>query len=200
MKLAKVIKIIIAGACIGSGVGLILAANIGSDSISVLQDGLHALLHISYGQASFLYNFVLIILALLAARKYFGSGTILSALLTGVFIDIVNKPAVMLLSTVLSDVIIFHYLFFLLGLLVYSFGLAILIGCNLGMNSLDSILMVLSEKFSISYTKLRIGADLLLTFAGWLLNGVVGIGTVISIFFTSILVRLFSKKILSLYT
>lgn len=50
----------LAGVGIGVGVGLILNANIGSDTVTVFQDGLHCQLHISYGQASRLYNLVLI--------------------------------------------------------------------------------------------------------------------------------------------
>ena len=77
----------LAGVGIGVGVGLILNANIGSDTVTVFQDGLHCQLHISYGQASRLYNLVLIAAAFLTARNYFGAGTVISALVTGFAID-----------------------------------------------------------------------------------------------------------------
>ena len=58
----------LAGAGIGIGVGLILTAGMGSDTVTVFQDGLHQHLRISYGQASRLYNLILILTAFIAAR------------------------------------------------------------------------------------------------------------------------------------
>ena len=77
----------LAGAGIGIGVALILTAGMGSDTVTVFQDGLHQQLRISYGQASRLYNLILILTAFIAARKYFGAGTVISALITGFAID-----------------------------------------------------------------------------------------------------------------
>ena len=77
----------LAGVFIGCGVGVILYANIGGDTVTVFQDGIHNVMKISYGQASRVYNVVLILLALLLAKKYFGVGTIVSALVTGYVID-----------------------------------------------------------------------------------------------------------------
>lgn len=191
MKGIKLLKIIGASFCIGSGVGMILAANIGSDSISVIQDGMHNVLNITYGQASLLYNIVLIVIALFLAKKYFGTGTVISALLTGTFIDLSFTPMETLILGSLQNLMIFRFLMFALGLIIYSLGLAILISCKLGMNSLDSILTLISDRTKISYQFLRILADLLLTFIGWMMHGVVGIGTVISILFTGFLINHF---------
>lgn len=192
MKISKLIKILAAAMCIGSGVGLILAADIGSDSISVIQDGMHNVLNITYGQASLLYNIVLIGIALLTARKYFGTGSVISALLTGTFIDLAFAPAHTFVQTILQNQFIFRFMLFIIGLMIYSFGLAILISCKLGMNSLDSILTKISDKTKIQYQKLRIIADLLLTLIGWMMHGVVGIGTVLSILFTGTLIHHFT--------
>ena len=192
MSLKKLITILIATVCIGSGVGTILAANIGSDSISVLQDGMHNILNVSYGQASLLYNIIMILVALIFARKYFATGTIISALLTGTFIDLVNYPLVAILTDISASFLLRLFLF-LLGLLIYSLGLSILIGCKLGMYSLDSILTVLSNKTTIHYKHLRIATDFILTATGFLLGGVVGVGTIISIGLTGVLIDYLSK-------
>lgn len=195
MKFSKLIKILVATICIGSGVGFILAADIGSDSISVLQDGIHNVLTITYGQASLLYNIVLISAALLIARKYFGSGSVISALLTGTFIDLAYAPAYTFVQINLQNQFVFRFIFFILGLIIYSIGLATLISCKLGMNSLDSILTMISDKTKIQYQKLRIIADLFLTLIGWLMHGVIGIGTVLSILFTGTLIHCFTDFI-----
>jgi uncharacterized membrane protein YczE len=186
-------QILLATLCIGSGVAFILIANIGSDSITVVQDGMHQIFHISYGQASLVYNIVMILVAFIFARNYFGVGTVLSALLTGFVIDLAYTIIIFILTFVGDSNLIISIICFILGQVIYSYGLSTLIKCHLGMNSLDSLLTMISTKTNSSYKYLRISADLLLVFIGWMLGGVVGIGTVCSILFTGILIDCFKK-------
>lgn len=119
----------LAGVGIGVGVGLILNANIGSDTVTVFQDGLHCQLHISYGQASRLYNLVLIAAAFLTARNYFGAGTVISALVTGFAID----GTVALTGGLIAGISLpGRLLVFLIGQTVYAFSLAMLSAVSWG--------------------------------------------------------------------
>ena len=188
--LKKGCLICIAGICIGIGVGIILYANIGGDTVTVFQDGLHIVLNISYGQSSRIYNGVLIIIALLVARKYFGVGTIISALITGYAIDFAydGLSALNLNLNFISLLVVF-----MVGQTIYTIGLSILIRCKLGMNALDSLLYRLIEIIKIDYRLIRLITDLLLTAMGYLLGGIVGIGTVISIACTGIMIDFFTK-------
>lgn len=182
----------LAGVFIGCGVGIILYANIGGDTVTVFQDGLHNIMNISYGQASRVYNVVLILLALLIARRYFGIGTIVSALVTGYIIDLTYDTLISIGT--LSDFFVL-VLVYLAGLAIYSFGLSILIKCNLGMNGLDSLIYKIKEITKVDYKILRLLADMILTFVGYLMGGIVGIGTVLSIIFTGVLIDLFNRII-----
>lgn len=179
---------ILAGAGIGIGVGLILTANIGSDTVTVFQDGLHCQLHLSYGQASRLYNLVLILAAFVTARNYFGAGTVISALVTGFAID---STVALTGSLIAGFGLPGRLIVFLIGQTVYAYSLAILIRCRLGMNALDSLLHAVQAQSGVPYSILRWGADLALTVLGCLAGGTAGIGTVISIVTTGPLIRLF---------
>ena len=180
----------LAGVGIGAGVGLILNANIGSDTVTVFQDGLHCQLHISYGQASRLYNLVLIAAAFLTARNYFGSGTVISALVTGFAID----GTVVLTGGLIAGISLpGRLLVFLIGQTVYAFSLAMLIRCQLGTNGLDSLRHAAQARLGISYSILRWGADLALTVLGCLAGGIAGVGTVISIVTTGPLIHRFQR-------
>ncbi|MBQ7888693.1 MAG: hypothetical protein IJ356_02925 [Erysipelotrichaceae bacterium] len=181
---------VLAGVFIGAGVGMILYANIGGDTVTVFQDGLHLVLGISYGQASRLYNMALILSALFLARNYFGVGTLISALITGYFIDIVFEGLTLLH---INTNIVGAFVIFMLGQTIYTMGLSILIRCQFGMNALDSLLYKVNELTKISYRKLRLIVDLLLTLFGYLLGGVVGLGTLISMVFTGVMIDWFSK-------
>ena len=182
--------IILAGLCIGVGVGVILYANVGGDTITVFQDGMHNVLSISYGQASLLYNAVLIVLALIFSKNNFGAGTIVTALITGLMIDISNN---LLVSLNLELDFIMKLMVFFIGLSIYTFGLALLIKCKLGMNALDSLIYRLVDMIHIEYKWIRIVADLILTILGFIMGGVVGIGTLVSILCTGMMIDLFTK-------
>lgn len=188
--LKKGLLICLAGCCIGVGVGIILYADIGGDTVTVFQDGIHLLLSCSYGQASRIYNFVLIVAALLIARKNFGAGTIISAFVTGYAIDF-SFDSLAALQLNLSPA--FLFVMFLLGQTVYTVGLSLLIRCKLGMNGLDSLLYWLAERIKVEYKYIRLAADLLLTLIGYLMGGVVGIGTAISIVCTGFMIDFFTK-------
>lgn len=193
-RTAKILKkgllICLAGCCIGVGVGIILYADVGGDTVTVFQDGMHLLLNCSYGQASRIYNLVLIVAALLITRKNFGAGTIISALVTGYAIDF-SFDSLTALQLNLSPA--FMFAMFLLGQTVYTIGLSLLIRCKLGMNGLDSLLYRLSEQIKIEYKYIRLTADLLLTLIGYLMGGVVGIGTAVSIVCTGFMIDFFTK-------
>ena len=182
--------IILAGLCIGVGVGVIIYANVGGDTITVFQDGMHNVLSISYGQASLLYNAVLIVLALIFSKNNFGAGTIVTALITGLMIDISNN---LLVSLNLELDFIMKLMVFFIGLSIYTFGLALLIKCKLGMNALDSLIYRLVDMIHIEYKWIRIVADLILTILGFIMGGVVGIGTLVSILCTGMMIDLFTK-------
>ena len=189
MNINKIVLSLTGGALIGIGAGTILYAGIGGDTVTVFQDGLHALFNISYGQASRIYNVVFVVLALIFARKYSGIGTVLSALVIGYAIDISNS---LWLLTMLNTGFITGLIIFLIGLVIYAMGIALLIKCDAGMNCLDALLYRLMDVTGLKYKYLRIAADVILTVTGCLMGGVFGVGTVIAVFLTGPLVELFT--------
>lgn len=189
MNIKKIVLSVLGGALIGIGAGTILYAGIGGDTITVFQDGIHALLNISYGQASRIYNVVFVLMALLFARKYSGAGTVISALVIGFLIDISNS---LWLLTKLNNGFVSGLIIFLIGLSIYASGIALLIRCDAGMNCLDALLYRLMDVTGLKYKYLRIAADILLTVTGCMMGGVFGIGTVIAVFLTGPLVELFT--------
>ena len=189
INLKKIVLSLTGGALIGIGAGTILYAGIGGDTVTVFQDGLHALFNISYGQTSRIYNVVFVVLALIFARKYSGIGTVLSALVIGYAIDISNS---LWLLTKLNTGFITGLIIFLIGLVIYAMGIALLIKCDAGMNCLDALLYRLMDVTGFKYKYLRIAADVILTVTGCLMGGVFGIGTVIAVFLTGPLVELFT--------
>ena len=143
----------------------------------------------SYGQASRIYNVVFVLLALVLARKYSGAGTVVSALMIGFLIDIIYS----LWSSIVVDAgFVVSLLVFLIGLVIYALGIAVLIRCDAGMNCLDALLYRLMDVTNFKYRYLRIAADIILTLSGCLMGGVFGLGTVLSVLLTGPLAGFFA--------
>lgn len=192
-KKEKYFYIFFATNLIGIAVALILESGLGCDPIGLFCDGFSHVLRVSFGMASFFYNVLIIVIALLIARHNLGTGTIVYGLLSGFFIDFYR---VIFAGLALGKRgIIVAGLTFLVGELCMSLAFAILMQLKLGMTALDAVLMRINQKVHIPYAYAKIGTDILLVVSGTLMDGVFGIGTIISALVTGILVAKFAKLI-----
>lgn len=172
---------------VGIAVALFLAGGIGSDSVGLLCDGIHKLLGIRFGNASVLYDLVMIVAAFIFAHNHLGMGTIVYALLSGYFIDlygILLEPFQLYQQTwfVRSGT-------FIVGQRCLSLGLALLIQLELGMNALDALIYKIHNKTNIPYAIIRTGSDISYVVIGTLCGGVFGIGTVCLVLLTGTMVN-----------
>ncbi len=170
----------------GLGVALFVQANLGSDTITVFIDGLRKVMNITLGNASRLYNFTALIIALILSRKDIGWTTIIYALTVGYCMDFYNK---LLAAQSFQDMSFLIRIFMvLLAQSCFVLTYAILIKYRKGMNQLDAISYGFSRLTNLSYTIIRTGLDVILLISGWMMGGVVGIGSIISMLSTGLLV------------
>ena len=73
---------------LGCGISLILQSSLGSDAITLLNEGIHIKLGISYTIAGLIYNGTLLLIALLLNKKSLGLGSCVYVLVAGIFIDL----------------------------------------------------------------------------------------------------------------
>ena len=185
-KLYKIGMIFCVMNFIGIAVALFLAANLGSDSIGLLCDGLHRVLGISFGNASLLYNLAIIALACCIARNHLGLGTIVYALVSGYFIDFYSFLFAPL--HLAEQNLLLRVLGFAVGQCFLSAGLAILIQMKLGMNAQDAVIYKIQDSTKIPYAVMRTGCDISYVVIGTLLGGTFGIGTICSVLLTGTMV------------
>ncbi|MBW9212026.1 MULTISPECIES: YitT family protein [Terrabacteria group] len=183
----------------GLSINLYLKAGIGSDCITVFEDGLHHTLGISVGWASILYSCVFITLAYLFARRYLGLSSILFSILVGPAIDWL-QPCMNLLPN--SNYLFVQILLVLLAIFFIALSASLLILEENGMNPYDSVATALSLHFNLPYKLIRTMMDFLLFLIGWALGGRVGLGTIVASLLTSSMISFlvhrfqsFQKKI-----
>ncbi|MFV0394082.1 MAG: YczE/YyaS/YitT family protein [Coprobacillaceae bacterium] len=185
-KIQSIFLIFIVMNLVGIGVALFLECGLGADSIGLLCEGIQKATGISYGNASLVYNVIIIVIALIVARSNLGLGTVVYALLAGYFIDFycyIFSPI-----GFIDQNMIVRFLGFATGQVFLSLALAILIQLNLGMNALDALLHKLEEKTNMSYPLMRTIVDATYVIIGFLLGGTFGIGTIISVSITGFMI------------
>ena len=176
---------------IGTATCCYVRAGLGGDSVAVFLEGLSVAGGLSLGTASWLLNIVLLTLAFLTARKQMGWTTAFGCVFTGPFVDLADA----LLAPVfgLSGALWYRGLIFLAGLLLLTEACALMIRFCPGMSIMDAIVTRLSERTGISFRAIRVFIDALLMLSGWLMEGMVGIGTAAAVLCTGPLIQWFSQ-------
>jgi uncharacterized membrane protein YczE len=165
-----------------AGISLFYAVNIGTDPISVLVDGQHNLMNLPYGTVTLINNIILIVFGLIFARKYVYVGTIVGGILMGPLIN----AFVPLFSSWISETAPFVLLVLLLfpAVSLLGVGVAIVISINFGVSTMDILTLTLRDVTRIDLKWVKIGLDVVFTVSGFMMGGVVGVGTLIGVFLT----------------
>ncbi|MCL2085075.1 MAG: hypothetical protein FWH06_07455 [Oscillospiraceae bacterium] len=158
------------------GIVITIKANIGYAPWEVFHVGLADTAGLSIGTASIIAG-TAIVITVTALGEKFGLGTIASMVLTGVFIDIIlltglipaaeNLPAGMMML--------------IAGLFTISIGSYFYMKSAFGVGPRDNLMVVLARRTGLPAGVCRSIAEVSVTLIGWLLGGMVGIGTIVSV-------------------
>ena len=164
------------------GISLFYGANLGSSPMATFCDGIHHLLHISYGAAYSLANLFFMIVLAVIKLSYIGVGTVLCGLTTGVFIDAVNYILAPL--NLSSYGITIRLLLAILGIGLMGVGLGMYVAMARGYGALEGFVIYFSEKFKVSKGFIKVVEDVLLVFMGYLLGAKIGIASILAVLLT----------------
>lgn len=133
---------------VGIGVSLLVRFNFGVDPISMFQLGISKQFDVTLGTASFIYNIIVLLLAIILNPSKLGIGTLFYAVSVGWFIDLHSTWIQVIPST-------FGIIFYLLGQLILCLGYALMIYLDKGMTAIDSCIIHIKNRYMISYKKTR---------------------------------------------
>lgn len=171
------------------GVYLTVQASIGIAPWECLSMGIAPKVGLSFGTVHTISG-IIILLIDLAMKEKIGYGTILDALLVGNYVDWIGyfEPVPVSESLPLSVVMV------ILGLFIMGFGQYFYMSAGQSCGPRDSLLIALGKRFPrtpIGVVQTVIVAVVL--FAGWVLGGPIGIGTIISVFFAGTALQIVCK-------
>jgi len=175
---------------VGFGVNLLAESKLGGDGITVLYMGMKASFGFQYGISSYIYNLTVITFAIFFARRYLGLGTFIYSFGIGFFVFIFEN--LIAHFQWYPTTLFAQYAFLILGQVLLALGMGIIISLRLGINALDCLVMQAVHRTKLSYRSLRISADASITALGFLMGGLVGIGTLLSVITLGILIQFFT--------
>jgi len=158
------------------GIILTIKANIGYAPWEVFHVGLSKAIGLSFGITTIIVGLVIVIIVTLLGEK-FGFGTIASMVMTGIFADII-----LILDLIpIADNFLIGILMLIAGLFIISLGTYFYIKTGYGVGPRDNLMVVLARKTKLPVGFCRVIVEFFVTATGWLLGGMVGIGTIISV-------------------
>lgn len=197
VKLIKRLIILLIGLTIAHlGVTLFLLSNLGSDPFNVLVQGIHNTItklpfmgFLSHGNTHMAICFLIIIVLLFVDRSYIKIGTIVCMVCGGPIIDVFTW----LLGGIINENLPFILRLVILaaGCVILAFGMTIVMKSDAGVGPNDLVAISISDKLRKKFGLIRIIVDFSFVVVGFLLGGVIGIGTIICAFLVGPVAEIF---------
>ena len=175
------------------GIGCYYVCGLGTDPISVFVDGLHNYCHLSYGTISTICNVILTACIFFFERKHIGIGTLIGMFIGGPLIDVFET--FMRTNFPLETTSLYiRIVILILALITFGVGCGLGIACNAGIGCFQFPPIFLADITGIELTYTQIITDAMFFLIGWLLGGVIGIGTISGVLLTGPILTWTIKK------
>ena len=158
--------------------------------MGVFVSGLSITFAITFGTANFIVNAFQILTGYVLEKKNVTIASILAMLLGSYLIDF----AAMFIPA--TDSLTIRIIYMILGVLSYCLGIAIQQHAKCGYGGLDCFIFGLAKLFKVKeYYRIRWVVDGLFLISGFLLHGVVNVGTLILVVFGGLIIQNMKKAI-----
>ncbi len=175
------------------GVTMFLVSELGTDTFTVFIQGLSLLFSLSIGTVHVIVLCILTVLMFFFTKGYVKPGTIVCAFCGGPIIDFflwvfggrVNAASPMYLRLIVMTA----------GLVILALGMSIVINSEAGTGPNDLVAIILTDKLHrFQFRWVRMACDFFFVAAGFLLGGVVGLGTIAAVLLTGPVVQFWLPK------
>ena len=168
----RLVQLVVGLVLFGVAMGMLVRAHLGLEPWGVFHDGLRRLTGLSFGTIIILTS-VAVLLLWIPLRQWPGLGTIANAVIVGLATDAT--------LAVLDDAegLAAGWALLIGGIVVNGFGGALYIGSQYGAGPRDGLMTGLAQRTGRSIRLVRTLLEITVLALGWLLGGVVGVGTVL---------------------
>jgi uncharacterized membrane protein YczE len=159
-------------AIFGLGDGLIIQSGLGNAPWSVLAQGISLKSGLSIGTSTLIVG-SLVLALWIPLRERPGFGTLSNIIIISLFIEIATNifPK--------QDELLPGLIFTLVGIAMVGIGSALYITCGLGPGPRDGAMTGLHQRTGVRVGRVRLGLEVVVSIAGALLGGTLGLGTLL---------------------
>lgn len=197
----RILYMIVGVACIGIGTVCLRFAGFGTDPFSCMNLGVSNHLPISYGTCQLALNLLMFIPVIVLCPKSFGIGALFNMFGIGYIVELCLWLCSLFKLTVenVSNLLAVRILFLVVGIVIFCFGVALYMECDLGVAPYDMIGQIAEDRTGgkIKFKWVRVSMDILCMLTGFLLGGSIGVATVGVAFFTGPVVSWFRSRVRS---
>lgn len=178
----------------GISVGLFRRSAFGTDPFQVLVNGIsNQVTFIGFGTLYMIINLLMLIAIFFLDKHYIGIATFINIFLLGYVVQFSDDCVGKLIGE--NPSMITRAILLIIGVVILCFASAMYFSADLGVSTYDAVSLIMTDKKLGKFKFLRIGTDLFCVIVGFLLGGVVGLGTLITAFFMGPLIDFFKVKI-----
>ncbi len=181
----KIPKLIIGFLGIAFGIILIKNSSLGLFPWGVFHQGLEMRTPLTFGQVTQVVGIVILLISLFI-NIYPGVGTVLNIILIGTFVDVIE-----IFFKIVPSELWMKIVFLIIGIVINSLGRALYISCELGKGPRDGLFIGITKITGISVKYSKPITEIIALIIGFLLGGIVGVGSVIMLLFSGIFVHYF---------
>ncbi len=157
-------------------------SELGLSPWNVFADGVREIFGITMGRSQQYIGFVILLIDYVV-REPIGLGSIANMICVGAFLDMVMVLGVIPIPA--TDNHVMRWIYLLLSMVLYGIGTYYYLGAGYGAGPRDGLMVALIKKFKrFKVGTVKAANDVVVTVVGWMFGGLVGLGTLVSAFFT----------------
>lgn len=176
------------------GSSLIIKANLGAAPWEALAVGESQIFHLSVGTCAILNGIVLIFINSFIQKRKPEILSVLTIFLTGTLIDF---WLLTILESISFNQLIIKILVLLAGIFILGFGVALYLQAKFPASPMDTIMIAIHEKFDLSLRNSKLIAESTALILAYLINGAVGIASIVIALTIGGFVQFFHQEIIS---
>lgn len=181
----RILYVFIGTALSALGLSLMIASNLGVDTLSVALFGIMNYVPIKFGYLSLSFNILVLSMAFLFDRSQIGIGSIINGIGVGVGVNFFNS--ILLTNSFIAKN---QLLFSILGVLTFAIGIGIYVSAKLGAAALECLTLILIKISNLSIKSARIIIDIIMVAFGISIGSTnLGIGTLICVLSTGLILE-----------
>lgn len=180
---ARIIIMLFGNIFLGMGIAFFKLSVLGNDPYSGMMMALAEYVGISYANFQILLNLVFFAVQLAFGRYLIGAGTLVNALGLGYIVTFFYYLFTVVCRIPQPELMWQKLLLLAVGVIIASFGLSLYQSSDAGVAPYDSLSLIMTKRWpKIPYFWCRISNDAICALVCFLAGGIVGLGTLVTVF------------------